>query len=339
MAVPLSAQQSPSLGDAARQLRAVKSSPATPAAKPAAQSGNDAVIAAGLNADAGNDEQAMDKYQAAVQELLRSGQIDRLEEIARATRRGKTRFAGGVWKLHVFYQGLQYPAAGRHASEQDWTAHLNALEQWKSQMPESITPRVALAGAYERYGFTARGSGYADTVTDGGWKLFGERVKMAEAILKEASTLKEKCPEWYYAMMVVALDAGWDKQSSLELFEQAIRFEPMYYYYYRQRAISLLPRWNGQPGEMEQFAEKYSSRLGTSEDDIIYYEIVSEMAHQCNCGEQLQHLSWTRAKKGYAAMEMRYQVSIYKLKQFAQLAMIVGDADAAEQASARLREP
>lgn len=338
MAAPLPAQQSPSLGDAARQLRVAKASPAAPAVKPP-QSGNEAMIAAGLNADAGSDEMAMDKYQAAIGELLRSGQIDRLEEIARAARSGKTRFAGGVWKLHIFYEGLQYPAAGRRASEQDWITLLNALEQWKSQKPESITPRVALAGAYERYGSVARGSGYADTVGEDGWKRFGERVQKSEQILKEAATLKEKCPEWYYGMMVVALDAGWERQSSLDLFEQAIKFEPTYYYYYRQRAISLLPRWNGKPGEMEQFAEKYSSRLGTSEDDIIYYEIFAEMGHQCNCGEQLQHLSWTRAKKGYAAMEMRYQVSVYKLKQFAQMAMIVGDADAAEKAGARLMQP
>jgi hypothetical protein len=52
---------------------------------------------------------------------------------------------------------------------------------------------VALALAYLDYASDARGTGYANTVSETGWKLFSERTAEARRILKEASKLAGKC--------------------------------------------------------------------------------------------------------------------------------------------------
>src|ERR1041385_1857811 len=98
--------------------------------------------------------------------------------------------------------------------------------------PKSITPRVALAELYINYAWQARGQEYADKVTDDNFRLFEERIAMAKATLDEAADLKEKCPQWYNSMQSVALGQAWSKAQAAKLFEEAIAFEPGYYYFY-----------------------------------------------------------------------------------------------------------
>ena len=105
-----------------------------------------------------------------------------------------------------------------------------------STKPSSVTARIALAGAYANYAWEARGSDYADTVTKNGWKLFAQPIDKAKEILEEASTLKAKCPHWYVVMQRVALAESWDLARATALLDQAVAFEPDYYYYYRAHA-------------------------------------------------------------------------------------------------------
>jgi hypothetical protein len=53
---------------------------------------------------------------------------------------------------------------------------------------------VALANAFMGWGWEARGSRYANIVSQEGWDLFKKRVAMAKATLLETARLKEKCP-------------------------------------------------------------------------------------------------------------------------------------------------
>jgi len=127
--------------------------------------------------------------------------------------------------------------------------HLRLLKSWVSEKPRSISARVALAEAYLAWASDARGSGYVDTVSESGWKLFEERSAEARRILDKAANLPTKCPEWYVAMQNVALSQNWSLADARALLNQASAFEPDYYYYYRMYANFVLPKWNGEPGD------------------------------------------------------------------------------------------
>ena len=319
-------QDSPSLGETARKLRAEKNKPAEtqPASSDAKhQSETEAKIAEGLNADP-----AIDNYETEVKDLFNREKFDELEKIAADVRLNKSRFQGGVWKLHCFYDALAEPSTPDHS----WVEHLQKLEKWKSEKPESITARVALADTYRSYGYEARGEGYSNTVTEEGWKLFTKRIAIARAILKEASGLKAKCPEWYAVMHAVIRDEGGERAEETAIFEQAIAFEPLYYYFYRSRAIFLLPKWHGEDGETERFADEISTKIGGKEGSIVYFEIAAEMVNQCNCDTQLKRMSWSKIREGHAAMEEKYGVSLLKVNQFARMAVRMADAGAAQKA-------
>jgi hypothetical protein len=154
---------------------------------------------------------------------------------------------------------------------------------------------------------------------------------MASATLADAARLKEKCPYWYEVMQTVALAQGWDKSQSRELMEQAVAFEPDYYHFYREHANSLQTKWNGDEGELESFAEEVSNRVGGEKGDILYFEITSLKACQCDAEKDaMQNMSWPRIKLGYAAMEQMYGVSSLKRNRFASMAVKAGDKEAAK---------
>jgi hypothetical protein len=284
--------------------------------------------ASGLSGDLSADVLATKKYASTVAQMLQQEEFEELDCVADRARSSKERFSGGTWKIHELYAGLytpvQYPA--KHATQEDWSNLLQRLERWETARPKSITARVALARTYIKYAYDARGGGFADTVSDSGWKLFGERIVKAKQILDEASTLPTKCPEWYVDMLLIAQNQSWEVADTRALFEQADKFEPGYYYYARVFAVYLFPQWSGQKGDTEQFTKEIADRIGGDQGDILYFQVASSEYVICGCDDGPQ-MSWERIERGFEASEKRYGVSLLNLNRIAYLATHFGSLD------------
>ncbi len=277
------------------------------------------------------------EYESPIRKYFSEGNFDQLEIAAREAREGKGRVLGGVWKIADFYDAISKTFIGEKSSDADWKVYLDSVKQWISAKPESAAARISLANAYLGYAWHARGAGYANAVTESGWKLYGERVALAAATLAEAARLKEKSPYWYEMMQNVALAQGWDKSQARKLLEQAATFEPGYYHYYREYGYFLLPKWYGEEGETQSFAQEISDRIGGKEGDFVYFEIASLVACQCDAEQNaLENMSWPRIKSGYATLEQLYGVSMVKRNRFASMAVKEGDRLAAAEALAQI---
>jgi hypothetical protein len=338
----VSVRESQSLGDVARRVRnqqnetqSTSSSAANPAVAPAAHAkaaaSQPAEIAPDLGLNFVTDVNALDKYRAAIRQLLLQEKFETLDKLANEARVAKARFPGGFWKIHTIYDALEDPENGDHASEFEWTQQLARLERWKTERPDSITARIALAVAYADYGWKARGSGYSSTVTEDGWQLLTERIQVAKKILQEAQRLPEKCPEWFFAMHVVATSEGWDDDQVNALFEQAIAFEPDYYYYYRVQARNSLPKWGGEEGAAARFADRMADRIGGEKGDLMYYEIGTFLNCACDNDQGLNGMSWPRLRCGYAVLERLYGTAPDHLNKMAYMALTAGDIDFAKR--------
>lgn len=272
-------------------------------------------------------------YQAHIGLVFAQGDFAQLEKIANQVRSDKSRLSGGVWKLFALYDGLAKPSAGNRATDADWSEHIEDHKKWIAAYPESATARIALAQAYINYAWFARGSGYANSVSDSGWDLFGQRIALAKATLIETAHLKEKCPYWYEAMQVIALAEGWDKKRARELFDQASTFEPTYYHYYREYANYLLPKWYGEEGDTQAFAEEVSPHLPEPDGSIVYFEIASLLACQCDKErDSLDGMSWPKVKQGYANLVRLYGTSNLKSNRFAYMSFVADDKASAQTA-------
>jgi len=283
--------------------------------------------AAGFNGDFSVDIHAFQNFTDTASRILKEEKFVELDCLADHARSGKERLPGGLWKIHLLYQGLRYPVLYPvHATQEDWTGLLQRLQRWIKARPESITARVALALAYVGYAHDARGTGYANTVSESGWKLFGERTAEAQRILKEASKLASKCPEWYVAMQMVSVNQGWPVNEARALFEEANKFEPEYYTYARDLAYYLLPKWSGEPGDTEKFLQEAADRVGGDKGDILYFQVAAADYVICGCDSNPE-LSWDRIKRGFEASEKRYGVSMLNLNRIAYLASYFGERD------------
>src|SRR5579863_2879400 len=112
---------------------------------------------ASLDFDGTSDVQGIKDYKQAITDLLERSDFDTLDCIADAARSTKARFPGGLWKLHSIYSALDEPEG--HFTDEDWTTRILLLKRWTVTKPNSVTARVALAGAYESYAWDARGTG------------------------------------------------------------------------------------------------------------------------------------------------------------------------------------
>ena len=61
-------------------------------------------------------------------------------------------------------------------------------------------------------------------------------------------------------MLQVGRTKGWEIEDLTTLFQSAIAFDPEYYYYYQEQALSLTPKWRGKAGDAEKFAEESANQ-------------------------------------------------------------------------------
>jgi hypothetical protein len=302
--------------------------PQTPAVLPA--NAGDAVGATAVSYS--DPERGSQAYKSHVAVLLAEEHFDQVEKEAQQDRASKAAMAGGDLKLSVFYTAVGHPP-GDKPGDADWVEHFKSLRKWIAAYPQSATARIALARAYVNYAWFARGGGYADKVSASGWDLFGERMSMAKATLVDAAKLKERCPVWYEVMLDVAQGEGWDKDEMRELFDAAAAFEPDDLSYYEQYAMMLLPKWYGAEGETQAFAEESAKKLGDVQGSIVYYQIATVKACQCDKEmDSLEGMDWARVKAGYENLRKTYGVTTLDANQFAYMSFVAGDKEAAREA-------
>jgi hypothetical protein len=265
--------------------------------------------------------------------LFDDGDWSQLDAIAEQLRNGRLRFPGGAWQLRVFYATIS-SAGPLTATDADWQAQFTRLQSWIQQNPSSPTPRIALSDAYLHWAWKARGNGFAPTVTQDGWKLFCQRIQMAQSTLDDAQKIGAVDPEWYRAMQTVALAQGWDRSKVENLLNEAINAAPDYFYLARSEANYLLPKWYGKPGETEQFAEQVADQIGGDEGDAVYFLIDESI----NCCRRLQApaMSWPRVRQGFFALDRLYGTTNGQRNAMAFLALRAGDTQTAQQLFARI---
>jgi hypothetical protein len=178
-----------SLGTVARELRAEKNG-----TQQAATVSSPAQSPQETAATVVNDPPEIQRFMDQTKALLMREQFSELDKIADEVRSSKARFPGGSWKLSRFYDARDKTLVRGYETDADWQNHLALIQRWTTARPQSITARLALADAYVAYAWAARGSGYANTVTDQGWRLFEERANKAAEILQDSATLTPQCP-------------------------------------------------------------------------------------------------------------------------------------------------
>ena len=218
------------------------------------------------------DEHAILVYSGIFYEALTHRDFDLLDRAANVARASKLKLAGGDWRLKRIYLALAEPFTA--TSDYEWKQHLQLLKEWATAKPDSLTAPVALAQCYVLFAWRARGEDYAKTVSQENWKLFYERLHEAYVVLAAAADRRQQlCPAWYSVMQQIALGQGWPRETYDKLFAEAVKYEPTWYEYYRQRVIYLLPQWHGEPGELADYLNSIAQGRNEANTALLYFYI------------------------------------------------------------------
>jgi hypothetical protein len=264
--------------------------------------------------------------------MFNAKNYDGLEKLASELRQKKGIYPAGRWHLDYYYEFL---SVSQRDPDPEWERHLSQLEDWVKARPNSITARLALANTMAEYGWKGRSSAWASNVTEQQWKLFRERLAKAHKLLMDADKLKKKCPCWYGMMLNLGLGENLDRKEYDRLFNESVKREPAYLSVYMDKLTYLQPRWHGEPGEWQKFAQESADKIGGAEGDKVYARMIwniewlagEEYASDFHSGR----LSWDRAKRGFHGLMAEYADDWGPPSEFCTLSVMAGDRQQAKE--------
>lgn len=229
-----------------------------------------------------------------------------LEETGRALRESGELFPDGSWKIFRFYEAIDNRF---HTGDDGFLTDLETHREWEEKYPNSVTRQVALADMLVSYAWRARGSGYAHTVTEEGWRLMKERLNQAAAALKAARDSEERDPYWYTAAMTVGTGQSWDAGSFDRVLKEAREEFPGYWHIETQRGYTLLPRWYGEEGDWQKFALE-AAAVPDGLGDEAYARIVIRLSRYYPDVFRDAKADWPKMRAGLESLLKKYPESV-----------------------------
>lgn len=266
-------------------------------------------------------------FRVANRQAYNTRNFTELEKTAADLRKEKPVFGNGSWQIAEFYASF---TCRDDEPESMWKLHEEIHKAWMEALPTSITARTAYAQFLCEYAWQARTAAYADQVTKEGWELFGQRLATAREVIQKARVLPEKDPILWVASLRVGLGEGWPKPAFEMLMTEALKLEPKLPDFHNRRAYSLLPRWQGEPGEWEAYAAEAAARpdgLGAE----TYARIVMYLSSFHDNIFRESKASWPKTREGLEGMLEKYPESLNILSMAALLSTLADDRASAKK--------
>jgi hypothetical protein len=119
--------------------------------------------------------------------------------------------------------------------------------------PESAVRFLIEGDYYVSYAWRARGGKYAGEVKPEAWKLFGERLEIAEDLLGQAWKLDPKLPQIADKMMQVEMGQGKGRERLELWFNRAMELKPDFEEACKRKLLYLEPKWHGSEAALLEF--------------------------------------------------------------------------------------
>lgn len=211
-------------------------------------------------------------------------------------------------------------------TDDDKSKSLARLEYLRRKYPKEAIVALAEATFWYHYGWDARGSGYASSVSDEGWKLMKERLEKAESILLDTKPYSSRLPLWYASMISVQTGLGRPEDDRDKVFLEGVKRYPTYYPIYFDMLDYLSPKWGGTWRTVDNLVNWSVEHTKAEEGNSMYarlYWVVSGDP-QVNLFKDT-FASWPKMKRGFEDLMERHPKSKWNLNNFAKFACLAGD--------------
>jgi hypothetical protein len=189
-----------------------------------------------------------------------------------------------------------------------------------------------------RQAWAARGGGWADSVTEEGWKKWGQELTEARAALTKAWELRPDLPHAATLMIEVAMGQSGNEQMNL-WFERATKAQIDNASAWGKMRWGLRPRWHGTIEEMNALGVR-AVDTGRFDTDVPrkYFDVVTDMESELKkfAGEHIYGRSdiwpnFQRVYEGYIAEPSQAYARDGWRSSFAGIAYFAGHYDVARK--------
>ncbi len=264
--------------------------------------------------------------QIKIRSLYNARKFAELDATAKNLRATKAVYENGSWKIAQFYSAFE---CQKSEPESMWQLHDKIHHDWIAAHSGSITAHVSYADFLVSYAWKARGNGFINTVSDEGLRLMEERLEAAAEVLEAAKKIPEKDPVFYRVMLLIALGQGWEKPAYDALTNEAVTFEPKFWGYDTTRANSLLPRWYGEPGDWEAYADLAAKRPGGLGAEVYARIVISLNGYYGHVFRETK-ASWPKTRAGLELMVNKHPNAIEIQIHAVELAALARDQELAK---------
>lgn len=178
---------------------------------------------------------------------------------------------------------------------------IDFFENYLKDHPENTLMRIALFNIYNNRAFELRGDGFANTVTEEGWKGFYENMQKAWATLQPVLIQEKFPPEAFMCTVLIFRNLQQDKAIVEKVIDRALDECPQYSRIFQQEAFARLPRWGGEVQDAEKLAARVAETIGGDEGDMAYAQIANHLLNAVRRDELFGPYGFDeeRVMKGY----------------------------------------
>ena len=272
--------------------------------------------------------------------LFFAEQFKELDRLSEKYRKNEERTSSGLWKLTIFYYGLNKALEGEAKDKDLWDSLLEKSNKWINTSPTSPAAYITKGIILNNYAWSIRGGTFAHKVPKEAWKPFKEMLKLAKLHMLSSKKIASSDPHWYEITARILTGLNNDNHYFLKHVNEGLDKYPKYYELYFAAITHLAPRWHGDKNQIESFANDAVSRTKTSEGMGMYARIYW-YASQTHYDEKLfldSNVVWEKMREGIKDVIKDYPDS-WNIQNFAFFSCLAKDKETTHMLFEKMTKP
>ena len=240
-------------------------------------------------------------------QLLQSGDLAGFDARATELRRSRERTPAGIWKLSLFYKGVDDLPANPAAPI--WSTIERATNDYLQAHPDSASAVALSAHVLVSRAWRYRGDGWGSQLSSEQQDGFATWLERARVILDEYREVGRADPEWFSLRIQIMNGQGEDRSAILALAKEALGSEPTYQPTYYVASTAFLPKWGGNAQLLQQYLDALLASAHLEEGRQPYARIAFNIAR--NDPKPIRTLEeagmrWPEVKQGLEEITAAY---------------------------------
>ncbi len=284
--------------------------------------------------------QIRDEIKKETVDLFMQENFDELDKISTDYRESGDRTSSGLWKLSIFYRGIDGIARARNNYRPDYGMLLGKVDRWVASSPNSPSAYVAKGIILTHVAWNIRGTDYGYKVSEQNMSLFKEKARETYRYLLSVKQKADVDPSWYEVSVRIMTAFERDINRVMSVANEGLNKFPYYYELYFTTVLYLTPKWYGDDAHIEEFALKSVQRTSQKDRMSMYARIYWYADYENYHGKLFSesHVNWEKMRNGFENIIEDYPAQ-YNIQKFAYYACLAKDKLTTQRIFDKVNEP